>query len=90
LHNWQDTFNGILEFSTAFFIWFSIRALWKERGYSGESVVTMVFWTLLSMWRIYFYVHLAQHESLLGEIPRMLSNCVYLGLMLYFGRKKYA
>jgi hypothetical protein len=73
MHDWQDLFNGFLEFSTAFFIWFSIRALWKERGYSGESVITMAFWTILSIWRIYYYVHLVQPHSLAGEIPRMLS-----------------
>jgi len=86
-HNWQDTTNGILESLTGISVWYNVRVLWKARGYYGESLITNFFWLFLSIWRIYFYIHLDQQTSLIGEIPRMLANAAYFALMIYFGEK---
>jgi len=85
--NWQDIANGILESLTGLAVWYNVRVLWKARGYYGESLITNFFWLFLSVWRIYFYIHLNQNVSLVGEIPRMVANAAYFAMMLYFGEK---
>lgn len=82
-----DAINGAVEFAGSLAAWANVRAIWKDRGYAGISVMVMAFFAGRSLWRGYFYLHLHQPMSMLGGLSNAGAYCVFVGLMLYFGKR---
>lgn len=86
--SWPDIINGAFETSGAFFIWLSIFRLWRDKRVAGISVLTIGFFFAWGLWNLFYYPHLEQWASTAGGILIVISNAIYVGMLLYYGRRK--
>ena len=82
-----DLINGAVEFAGSLAAWANVVTLYRDRGYAGISVVVMAFFASRALWRTYFYLHLGQPVSFFGGFSNALAYCVFVGLMIYYGKK---
>lgn len=83
-----DIINGIVEFAGSLAAWANVVTLWRARGYAGISVGVMGFFAARSLWRGWFYLRLHQPVSMLGGCSNAFAYVLFVGLMLYFGKKR--
>ena len=82
-----DAINGAVEFAGSLAAWANVWTLYRDRGYAGISVGVMGFFAARSLWRGWFYLQLQQPMSTIGGCSNACAYCVFVGLMLYFGKK---
>ena len=83
-----DIINGSFESLGSLFILFSILKLYKEKVVRGISYVHVGFFSLWGFWNIYYYPYLGQWVSFFGGILIVLTNTVYLGMLVYYAHKE--
>jgi hypothetical protein len=83
-----DAINGAVEFAGSLAAWANVITLWRARGYAGISVGVMGFFAARSVWRGYFYLHLGQPLSVIGDCSNAFAYCLFVVLMIYFGKKR--
>ena len=83
-----DILNGAVEFAGSLAAWANVVTLYRDRGYAGISVCVMGLFAARSLWRGWFYLHLHQPVSTLGGCSNACAYCVFVGLMVYFGKRK--
>ena len=83
-----DAINGAVEFAGSLAAWANVVTLYRDRGYAGISVGVMGFFAARSLWRGWFYLHLGQPMSVIGGCSSAFAYCLFVGLMLYFGKKR--
>ena len=83
-----DAINGAVEFAGSLAAWANVVTLYRDRGYAGISVCVMGLFAARSLWRGWFYLHLHQPMSTLGGCSNACAYCVFVGLMVYFGKRK--
>jgi hypothetical protein len=83
-----DIINGAVEFAGSLAAWANVRTLWKDKGYAGISVAVMGFFAARSLWRGYFYLHLGQTGSMVGGASNAFAYCLFVILMIHFGKKR--
>jgi hypothetical protein len=86
--NWHDIINGFFELGGSFAVCIGIHAIWKDRGYAGGHIIQILYFIVLSSWRMFYFGSLHQSFSRNAEGFRFLANVTYFGLMLYYGRKR--
>ena len=84
-----DVFNAMFEFGAACFQLMNIRAVWRDKGYAGVAVTPVIVFTIWGLWNLFYYPHLEQWWSLGGGLCITVVNTIWIGLMLYFGKKSY-
>jgi len=83
-----DLINGLFEICGGFFILLSILKLNRDKKVSGVSYLTVGFWTVWGLWNLYFYPHLGQTWSSWGAVGVVLTNSIYLWMLVYYSGKK--
>ena len=83
-----DMINGLFEAVAGGFILNHCRVLYKDKTVRGVSILSTAFFFAWGLWNLYFYPSLDQYWSYLGGWIVMIANCLWLGLMVYYGRDK--
>lgn len=83
---WQDAANGAFEFSAAFAVLNHCRVLYRAKRHEGVSITSTAFFWSWGVWNLYYYPHLNQWLSFTGGVAIMLSNFVWMGMMIYYRR----
>lgn len=82
-----DMINGAYELLGGVFILNHCRAVLKDKAVNGVSLVSTVFFTSWGVWNLYYYPSLNQWCSFAGGIFIVLSNCLWIGLMLKYRKE---
>lgn len=85
--SWQDSVNGIFEFSGGVFLWANCYRLWKDKQVKGVSVMVSLFWSSWSMWNLYYYPHLGQWASFAGAANIAVPNMVWAIMAMHYSKK---
>jgi len=83
-----DVINGLFELLGAPFILMSVLKLRKEKEVKGVSWVHVLFFTMWGFWNLYYYPFLNQWCSFFGGIAIVMANALWVGLLIYYSRKK--
>ena len=82
-----DLINGAVEFAGSLAAWANVVTLYRDRGYAGISVGVMGFFAARSLWRGWFYLHLGQPMSVIGGCSNAFAYCLFVILMIHFGKR---
>lgn len=82
-----DAINGSYELLGGFFILNHCRVLMKDKAVNGVSIVSTVFFTSWGVWNLYYYPSLGQWYSFVGGLFIVISNSIWIGLMLKYSKK---
>jgi len=85
---WQDWLNGTFEFLGGLFITFSCIKLYRDKKVRGVSFIHVAYFTAWGYWNIHYYPHLGQWVSFAGGLGVVLTNTVWLGMLIYYLRKE--
>ena len=83
----MDLVNGSFEALGSLFILISILKLYKDKEVAGVSWIHVAFFSLWGVWNLFYYPHLGQVLSFIGGCLIVISNSVYTGMLVYYGRK---
>jgi hypothetical protein len=83
----NDLINGLFELFGSFFILNHCRLLYKAKVVHGVSVISTVYFAAWGFWNLFFYPSLNQWFSTAGGIAIMLTNSLWIGLMMYYNTK---
>ena len=84
--NLQDAANGCFELLGGAFILFSIFKLVNDKKVYGVSWIHVLYFTLWGYWNLYYYPHLGQWWSLIGSIGVVVTNTLWVVLLVYYSR----
>lgn len=79
-----DLFNGLFELFGGAFILNHCRALYRDKKVKGVSLLSTCFFTAWGVWNLYYYPHLDQWLSFAGGVAIVLSNALWITLMIYY------
>ncbi len=79
-----DVINGTFEFLGGFFILNHCRVLFQEKKVAGISIISNTFFTLWGIWNLYYYPYLGQWLSFCGGLFIVLSNMLWIAMMLHY------
>lgn len=82
-----DLVNGLFELGGALINGLNVRALIRDRGYSGVHWSPWAWFSAWGLWNLYYYPHLGQYLSFMGGCGIVFVNLTWLGLAFYYGRK---
>lgn len=82
----NDMMNALFELGGAIAILNHCRVLYKDKVVNGISILSTVFFTLWSVWNIYFYPSLGQWWSFVGGMSIGLANCLWVCLLVKYHR----
>lgn len=82
-----DLINGLFEIWGGFFIGLSCRRLYKDKSVRGVSPWHAFYFTTWGFWNLYFYPHVGATWSFYGGVLVAIVNAVWLGMLVYYGRK---
>lgn len=83
-----DLINAGFNFIAGFFILNNCRVLLRQKLVRGVSVISVTFYLLWGIWNIFWFQYLDTPWSFYAGLFEMLSNCLWIGLMLYFNFKE--
>jgi hypothetical protein len=83
-----DFTNGLFEFFAALFILNHCRVLFADKQAKGVSKMSTGFFFLWGLWNIFYYPGLGQWWSFAGGLFVVAANCLWLGLMLHYERRR--
>ncbi len=83
-----DLINASFELISGLLVWMNVRQVYKDKGYAGVWVPANVFFLLWGLWNLYYYPSLGQWFSFYGGLSIVAANSVWIGLMMYFGKKQ--
>lgn len=83
-----DLLNAIMEFIGGLFILNHARVLYKDKMVNGVSIISLIFFTSWAFWNCYYYPSLNQLYSTIGAGFMGLSNLLYVGLVIYYRKKR--
>jgi hypothetical protein len=86
----SDLINGLFELCAGLFILNHCRVLYADKTVRGASRLSTAFFFAWGLWNIYYYPHLEQMWSFVGGLAVVAANCLWLGLMLHYGRRQAA
>jgi uncharacterized membrane protein YfcA len=83
-----DFINGMFELFAGLFLTLNVIKLYKDKEVKGVSVISVAFFASWGYWNCYFYPSLNQWWSFVGGIGVVIMNSIWVGQMIYYGRKK--
>lgn len=83
-----DIINGIFELGGSPLILLSIFKLLKDKRVKGVSKYHVGFFTSWGLWNLFYYPHLDQWASFIGGLFIVITNTIWLSLMLYYIKKE--
>lgn len=84
--SWQDLVNASFEAFGAVAILRHCYVLYQAKRFEGVSLASTGFFWAWGIWNVYYYPHLGQWFSFVAGVAIMLSNFLWLGLMLHYRR----
>lgn len=82
-----DFTNGCFEFLAGAMILNHCRVLYKARKVAGVSKFSTLFFVCWGFWNMFYYPHLDQYWSFSGGLFVVLTNLLYVSMMVYYSRK---
>lgn len=79
-----DIINGLFEFGGAAAILLSVRRVLQDKDVKGVSWWMIIFFAAWGFWNLFYYPHLDQWWSFLGGIALVLTNSIYLALLIFY------
>jgi len=79
-----DFVNAVFEFGGSLFVVNNIRVVLKDRMVKGVSVVSVAFFAVWGIWNLFYYPYLQQWWSFYGGVAIVVTNIVWIHLMLYY------
>lgn len=86
--SWQDFINGSFELFGGLFLLKNVIQLHRDKLVRGVHWVPTTFFMLWGVWNLYYYPHLDQWWSFTGGLLIVSVNAIWVGQMLYYGRKE--
>lgn len=83
----NDFINSLFEFIGALFILNNVRLLYASKTVRGVSILSTVYFFMWGAWNLMYYPSLNQWWSFAGGIAIMLSNTLWIGMMIYYTHK---
>ena len=80
----QDTVNGTFESLASIFMLFNCIKAYRDKKIRGISVISMVFFSLWSIWNPYYYHSLNQFWSCVGACSMVTTNVTYVAMAIYY------
>lgn len=81
---WQDLINGSFEFLGGFFILLSCLKVFRDKKVRGVSPYHVIYFTSWGFWNLYYYPHLDQWTSFAGGTIIVLTNTLWVGMLIYY------
>jgi len=81
-----DIINGTFELLGGVMIGKHCLQLYRDKVIRGVSVLATAFFSAWGLWNLYYYPHLDQWMSFIGGCAIVTANCVWVGMMVYYGR----
>lgn len=88
--SWPDLVNSGFEFFAGVFLILNIRRIIRDKSVKGVSVWPVAYFSLFGIWNMYYYPFLEQWASFCCGLLVVLVNTVWVGLAIYYSRKKKA
>ena len=82
-----DLINGLFESMGAAAILDHCWQLWKDKTVKGVSWKAVTFFTVWGYWNLFYYPHLEQWWSFWGGVLIVVSNTLWLCMMIHYIRK---
>lgn len=79
-----DTINSLFELLGGFFVLGHCRAVIRDKAVSSVCITSIVYFTSWSCWNLFYYPFLGQSLSFYGAAFLLLTNAVYIGMLLYY------
>lgn len=84
----MDLVNALFEGIGGFIILLNIFKIHKDKEIKGFHWVVLLFFTSWGYWNLFYYPHLGQYLSFICGVGVVLSNTIYLSMVLYYTHKK--
>jgi hypothetical protein len=82
-----DQINGLFEFCGSVALWVNVRQLYLDKKIRGVHWLPTAFFMSWGFWNLIYYPSLNQWWSLYGGLSIVVANTVWLGQMIWYGRK---
>lgn len=82
-----DLINGLFELVAGVLSSMNVRAIYRDRGYSGVHWLPTALFSSWGLWNLYYYPHLDQWLSFFGGLSICGVNLTWLYLAFYYGPK---
>ena len=82
----NDTINGSFEILGGVLNCFNIRQIVIDKQVKGISWPVVGFFTAWGLWNLFYYPSLHQYVSLVGALTLVVTNLIWLGLVLKYKR----
>lgn len=82
-----DLVNGLFEIVGGLTQVLNIRQLMRDKQVKGVSWPVTGFFTAWGLWNLLYYPHLEQWFSFFGGILLVLTNSIWLALLMYYRKK---
>lgn len=80
----MDLINSLFELFASLFVLNNCRVLYKQKEVKGVSIISTAFFTSWGLWNVFYYPHLGQVLSFYAGIAVLLSNLLWVGMMIYY------
>ena len=84
----HDVVNALFECGGGLLLIINVARLIRDKKISGVSVWPTAWWTLWGIWNLFYYPVLAQWASFAAGILVVLANAAWVGLAVWYGRRK--
>ena len=82
-----DLVNALFEIIGAGLTWANVYSVWKDKGYAGIYLPTVVLSLGGGVWSLFYYPSLNQWWSFAASIGLVIALLAWIVLMLWYGRK---
>lgn len=79
-----DLVNGCFEASGGWFIYQSIKKLYRDKSVRGVSWKHVAFFSTWGYWNLFYYPHLDQWLSFAGGVGIVITNTIWLLQIAYY------
>lgn len=86
--NWPDAVNGALELCGALMLAGNIAAVRRDKQLKGVHWAPTAFFTMWSLWNLYFYPSLDQWLSFAGGLAMVTVNTLWLLHVWFYWRRR--
>ena len=83
-----DLINAVLELIGGLFILFSVVKLYQDKSVKGISWVHVFFFSIWSVWNLFYYPALNQPLSFYGSFLLCVCQFIWLGQIIFYTRKE--
>lgn len=87
---WPDLVNGTFELLGGFALLRNVIQLHRDKEVKGVHWAPTAFFMSWGFWNLFFYPQLGQWFSFIGGLWIVVVNCIWLGQIAYYTRRKRA